>query len=218
MKEREFYEKMSQSVLQGEIEEAGKLAKKALEMQINPIAVIDKGYAKGMDEVSRLYQAGEYFLPELVAAGEAMKAALKILDPALKRQKTERKMLGRVVLGTVEGDIHDIGKSIVGSMLVATGFEVIDLGVSVSAKKFLEAIKEVKPDILGLSALLTTTTPNQKKVIEALKEAKEHQNVKVMVGGAAVTNKWAVEIGADAYGEDAIAAVTIAKKFVAAST
>ena len=213
MEERELYEKMFQSVLQGEIEEAGELAKKALEMQIDPIIAINKGYTKGMDKVSRLYQAGEYFLPELVSAGEAMKAALKVLDPALKKQKTERKILGRVVLGTVEGDIHDIGKSIVGSMLVATGFEVVDLGVNVSTRKFLDTIKEVKPNILGLSALLTTTMPNQKKVIEALKETKERQNIKVMVGGAAVTDKWAMEIGADGYGEDAIAAVNVAKKF-----
>ncbi|MCD6472242.1 corrinoid protein [Candidatus Aerophobetes bacterium] len=218
MEKREFYEKMFQSVLQGEIEEAGELAKKALEVQIDPIAAINKGYVKGMDEVGRLYQTGEYFLPELVAAGEAMKTALKILDPVLKEQKTERKILGRVVLGTVEGDIHDIGKSIVGSMLVATGFEVVDLGVNVSIKKFLDTVKEVKPDILGLSALLTTTMPNQKKVIEALEEAKERQDVKVMVGGAAVTNRWATEIGADAYGEDAITAVELAKKLAASLT
>jgi len=218
MEQRELYKKISQSVLQGEIEEARELAKKVLEMQINPLEAINEGYVKGMDEVGRLYQAGECFLPELISASEAMKAALKILDPVLQSQKSERKVLGRVVLGTVEGDIHDIGKSIVGSMLVATGFEVVDLGVNVSAEKFLDTLKEVKPDILGLSALLTTTMPNQKKVIEALEEAKERQNVKVIVGGAAVTKKWAMEIGADAYGEDAIAAVTIAKKFLAPSS
>lgn len=214
----ELYEKMFQTVLKGEIEEAGQLAKKALEMDIDLIMAINEGYAKGLDEVGRLFKTGEYFLPQLVAAGEAMKRALNIFDPALKRQKIEKKNTGRVVLGTVEGDIHDIGKSIVGSMLLASGFEVINLGVNISAQRFLDAVREIKPDILGLSALLTTTIPNQKKVIETLEGAKERQNVKVMVGGAAVTNKWAMEIGADAYGEDAIVAVAIAEKFVARSS
>lgn len=218
MEDRGLFERMSHAVLKGEIEEAGELAKKAVAMQIDPIVAINEGYAKGLHEVGRLFRTGEYFLPDLVAAGEAMKCALRIFDPSLRSQKAEKKMLGRIVLGTVEGDFHDIGKGIVGSMLVASGFEVIDLGVNVSVQKFLDAVKQIKPDILGMSALLTTTMPNQKEVIEALEEAKERQSVKVVVGGAAVTNKWAMEIGAEAYGEDAIAAVAVAEKFVATSS
>jgi corrinoid protein of di/trimethylamine methyltransferase len=217
MQEQEFFAKMSHAILKGEIEEAGELARKAVEMKIDPIVAVNNGYAKGLDEVGRLFRTGEYFLPDLVAAGEAMKHALDVFDPFLKSRKTEKKLMGTVVLGTVEGDFHDIGKGIVGSMLVAAGFEVIDLGVNVSAQKFLNAVKELKPDILGMSALLTTTMPNQKKVIELLEEAQERQNVKVMVGGAAVTNKWAMEISADAYGEDAMAAVTVSEQFAATS-
>lgn len=217
MQEQELFAKMSHTILKGEIEEAGELARKAVEMKIDPIVAVNNGYTKGLDEVGRLFRTGEYFLPDLVAAGEAMKHALDVFDPFLKSRKTEKKLIGTVVLGTVEGDFHDIGKGIVGSMLVAAGFEVIDLGVNVSAQKFLNAVKELKPDILGMSALLTTTMPNQKKVIELLEEAQERQNVKVMVGGAAVTNKWAMEISADAYGEDAMAAVTVSEQFAATS-
>ena len=207
-----LHERMFRTVLQGDIEEAGELAGKALEMEMDPLMAINEGYSKGLDEVGRLFKSGDYFLPQLVAAGEAMKCALKVFEPILKGRKSEKRNTGTVVLGTVEGDIHDIGKSIVGSMLMASGFEVIDLGVNTSAQKFLEALRDTKPDIIGLSALLTTTIPNQKNVIQVLEAAGERQNVKVMVGGAAVTNKWAMEIGADAYGEDAIAAVAIAKK------
>lgn len=217
MQEQELFAKMSHAILKGEIEEAGELAHKAVEMKIDPIVAVNNGYTKGLNEVGRLFRAGEYFLPDLVAAGEAMKHALDVFDPFLKSRKTEKKLMGTVVLGTVEGDFHDIGKGIVGSMLVAAGFEVIDLGVNVSAQKFLNAVKELKPGILGMSALLTTTMPNQKKVIELLQEAQERQNVKVMVGGAAVTNKWAMEISADAYGEDAMAAVALSEQFAATS-
>jgi corrinoid protein of di/trimethylamine methyltransferase len=213
MQAQELFAKMSHAVLKGEIEQAGELAQKTLAMKIDPLAAINNGLTKGLDEVGRLFRTGEYFLPDLIAAGEAMKCALRVFDPYLKGQATEKKMRGRVILGTVEGDFHDIGKGIVGSMLIAAGFEVIDLGVNVPAQRFLNAAKKLRPDILGMSALLTTTMPNQKKVIEMLAAAQERQNLKVMVGGAAVTNKWAAEIGADAYGEDAIAALALAEKF-----
>lgn len=214
MKRQQLYKKMSQSIIQGEIEEAGRLAKKALEMQFDPIIVIEEGYVIGMEEVGRLFQTGEYFLPNLMAAAEAMKVTLRVLDPALKAHKAKRKMRGRVVLGTVEGDMHDIGKNIVGSMLVAANFEVIDLGVDVPGEKFLDVVKKVKPDILGLSCLLTTALLNQKNIVEDLEKTKELQDVKLMVGGAAVTNTWAIEIGADAYAENAVTAVTVAKRLV----
>ncbi len=214
METQALLEEMSQAVLKGEIEEAEALARRAVEEGMDPLEAINKGYILGLDEVGKLFRAGEYFLPDLVAAGEAMKRALAVFDPFLKNQTSEKKGRGRVVLGTVASDFHDIGKGIVGSMLVASGFEVIDLGVDVSAQKFLEAVKELNPDVLGMSALLTTTMPNQKKVIEALREANERQHVKVIIGGAAVTRKWADEIDADAYGEDAIAAVALVEEFI----
>ena len=214
MVEKDLYEKMFKTVLLGEIEDAEELAKKVVERKMDIMTAVNQGYVKGMDEVGRLYQSGKYFLPELVASGEAMKAALKVFDPILKAQKTVRKVLGTVILGTVEGDIHDIGKSIVGAMMVASGFEVIDLGVNVSAEKFLKGIKEIKPNIVGLSSLLTTTMSNQGKIIKAIEEAGERRNVKIMVGGAAVTEEWAEKVGADAYGEDAITSSNIAKKLI----
>jgi len=213
-----LFEEMSQAVLKGEIEEAEELARRAIEMRVDPLEAINKGYTLGLDEVGKLFRAGEYFLPDLVAAGEAMKRAFAVFDPFLKSQtSSEKKRKGRVVLGTVASDFHDIGKGIVGSMLVASGFEVVDLGVDVSAQKFLEAVKELNPDVLGMSALLTTTMPNQRKVIEALREANERNRVKVMIGGAAVTRKWAEEIEADGYGEDAIAAVALVEEFMSKS-
>jgi len=215
METQALLKEMSQAVLNGEVEEAEELARRAVEMGMDPLEAINKGYILGLDEVGKLFRAGEYFLPDLVAAGEAMKRAFAVFDPFLKSQtSSEKKHRGRVVLGTVASDFHDIGKGIVGSMLVASGFEVVDLGVDVSAQKFLEAVKELNPDVLGMSALLTTTMPNQKKVIETLREASERQHVKVIVGGAAVTRKWAEEIEADGYGEDAIAAVALVEKFI----
>lgn len=217
METQALLEEMSQAVLNGEIEEAEELAHRAVEMGMDPLEAINKGYILGLDEVGKLFRAGEYFLPDLVAAGEAMKRAFAVFDPFLKNQTSEKKHKGRVVLGTVASDFHDIGKGIVGSMLVASGFEVVDLGVDVSAQKFLEAVKELNPDVLGMSALLTTTMPNQKKVIEALRDANERQRVKVIIGGAAVTRKWAEEVEADGYGEDAIAAVALVEKFMSNS-
>ena len=189
-----LFERMSQAVLKGEIEEAQALAQAAVELKLDPLDAINEGYVKGLDAVGKLFRTGEYFLPDLVAAGEAMKRAFGVFNPLLESQKKAKKRMGRVVLGTVASDFHDIGKGIVGSMLVASGFYVVDLGVDVSAQKFLAAVKDIRPDIVGMSALLTTTMPNQKKVIEVLQEAKERQNVKVIVGGAAVTRQWAMKL------------------------
>ncbi|KKM12144.1 hypothetical protein SY88_05285 [Clostridiales bacterium PH28_bin88] len=205
---------MFRSVLEGEPELAVEMAEKAVAEGIPPMQCLDEGYLKGIDEVGRLYSEGEIFLPELVAAAEAMKAALKVLDPLLKDQSAQRRAQGKVVIGTMYEDIHDIGKSIVASMLTANGFEVHDLGVNVPAAVFVGKVKELQPDILGLSALLTTTMPQQKAVLEALTAAGLRDKVKVVVGGAPVTQKWAEEIGADGFAEDAIAAVALAKSLL----
>ncbi len=150
-------------------------------------------------------------------AGEAMKAAVAVLEPEMHRRGTERKTLGRVVLATVEGDIHEIGKSLVGTMLAAAGFEVFDLGVNVPADTILAKVREVNASIIGLSALLTTTMVRQREVIEALDKDGMRPGVKVMVGGAPVTREWVAQIGADGYSEDAIGAVAVAKQLVGIS-
>ena len=173
-----------------------------------------KDGAKLMAGLYEAFGRGEAFLPELVMAGEAMKAAVTTLDPELKKRGTERKMLGKVVIGTVEGDIHEIGKSLVATMLGASGFEVYDLGVDVSIDKLIGTALEVNADIIAMSALLTTTMVKQKEVIEELEKEGLRQRVKVMVGGAPVTRDWVQSIGADGFSEDAIGAVMIAKQLM----
>ncbi len=154
------------------------------------------------------------FLPDLVMAGEAMKAATGVLEPELQKGGARRDVLGRIVLGTVQGDIHEIGKTLVSTMLAASGFEVDDLGVDVPYERFATRAREIGADIVGVSALLTTTMTGQRQVVEALDRHGLRPRVKVIVGGAPVTRAWAEEIGADGYGEDAVAAVAIAKALV----
>ena len=210
------FKDMAQSVIDGEVEDAERLARQAIEQGVDPLDAINQGFVVGVNHVGEGYAAGEMFLPDLVLAGEAMKAAVAVLEPEMKRRGTKRQMLGTVVMGTVEGDIHDIGKTLVATMLSATGFQVYDLGVDVPVEAFLEKAREVDADVVGLSALLTTTMVKQKTVIEALEEAGLRRQVKVMVGGAPVTRSWAEEIGADGYSEDAIGAVAVAKELVGA--
>ena len=207
---------MAQSVIDGEVEDAERLARQAIAQGIDPLDAINQGFVVGVNHVGEAYAQGEMFLPDLVLAGEAMKAAVAVLEPEMKKQGTERQMLGTVVMGTVEGDIHDIGKTLVATMLSATGFRVYDLGVDVPVSTFLEKAREANADVVGLSALLTTTMTKQKAVIEALEEAGLRPHVKVMVGGAPVTQSWAQEIGADGFSEDAIGAVAVAKDLVGA--
>jgi corrinoid protein of di/trimethylamine methyltransferase len=205
---------MAQSIIDGEPETAAQLAQQAVEQGIDPLDAINKGYVSGLDYVGEKFAQCEMFLPDLVLAGEAMKAAVSVLEPEMKRRGTERQMLGKVVLGTVEGDIHDIGKTLVATMLSAGGFEVHDLGVDVPINTFVEKAREVNADIVGVSALLTTTMVKQRNVIEALAEAGLRPRVKVMVGGAPVTSSWVEQIGADGYSEDAFGAVAVAKKLM----
>lgn len=212
----ELFDKLSQAVIDGEPEDAEELAKQALDQGLDPLACINEGLTKGIDQVGELFASGEYFLPDLIIGGEAMKAALAILEPALAGNQ-EREVLGRVVLGTVKGDLHEIGKTLVGTMLAANGFLVTDIGTDKPAADFIAAVKETKATLVGASALLTTTMREQQKTIEALAEAGLRGQVKVMVGGAPVTQSWADKIGADAYAENAIAAVAVAKRLVGAA-
>jgi corrinoid protein of di/trimethylamine methyltransferase len=213
---QELYTQLGIAVIEGEAELAVSLTKQALEQGLNPLEVIQEGLTPGINVVGEKFSCGEYFLPHLVMAGNTMKAALTQLEPALKARGMARETLGTVVLGTVAGDIHEIGKSLVGTMLTANGFVVHDLGVDVPASRFAEAVRETGANLLGLSALLTTTMGVQRKVIEELTEAGLRDQVKVMVGGAPVSTQWAQEIGADGYAEDAIGAVALARRLVQA--
>ena len=211
---QDLYSQMAQTVIDGELELAEELARKGLAAGLPPADILDKGFVKGIEEVGDLFGKGEFFLPELVQGAEAMKAAVAVLQPELDKQKGGRQPLGKAVAGTVAGDIHEIGKTIVCSMLSAAGFTVTDIGCDVAVEAFVEKVKEQKPDLLLLSALLTTTMPNQQKTIEALKSAGLRDSVKVMIGGAPTTRAWADEIGADGYSEDAIEAVVTAKQLL----
>lgn len=213
----ELFEQMKQTVVDGEVELAEELAQKGLDAGLSAVDILDLGYVKGIEEVGDLFGRGEFFLPELVQGAEAMKAAVAVLQPELDKMKEGRRTMGTAVAGTVAGDIHEIGKTIVCSMLSAAGFTVTDIGCDVPVETFVEKVKEVKPDLLLLSALLTTTMPNQQKTIEALKDAGLRDGVKVMIGGAPTTRAWADEIGADGYSEDAIEAVATAKGLLGVS-
>jgi len=206
----ELYQKLMEAVVIGEPEDAEAIAKEALKAKLDPLTCINEGLMPGIQKVGELFSSGEYFLPELIIGADAMKAALDVLEPALVGGQ-KRDIVGMVVLGTVEGDLHEIGKTLVGTMLTANGFQVVDIGVDQSAEAFVEAIKA---DIVGASALLTTTMLQQKKLVEALEAAGLKKKVKVMVGGAPVTDRFAEEIGADGYAEDAISAVDIAYRLM----
>jgi len=212
MDKEDILHKIVDSVKNYGVDEAASLAREALNAKIDPIEVIEKGFTKGLREVGELFGSGEIFLSELIMAAQAAKAGMDVLKTAIPKET--QISLGKVVIGTVEGDIHDLGKNIVAAMLEANGFEVYDLGVDIPAERFIEKVREVEADILGMSALLTTTTPCMRDVIQALKESNILKKVKVIVGGAAVTPGYAEAIGADAYAEDATAAVKIAKKLV----
>ena len=205
---------MRQSIIDGAPDTASNLAQQAIAAGLAPIDAINNGYVPGMHDVGEQFARGQMFLPDMMASAEAMRAAMAVLDPELKKLGTERPMAGVVVLGTTKGDIHEIGKILVGTLLTAHGFQVHDLGVDVAGEKFAAKAREVRADIVGVSALLTTTMRNQKTVVEALEKAGLRSQVKVMVGGAPVTRRWAEEIGADGYAANAMSAVTLAQELM----
>ncbi len=212
----DLFNSMAQSIIDGDSEVAEKLARQAIEQGIDPLEAINQGFVVGVNHVGDEFSCGNAFLPELVMAGEAMKVAVATLEPEMARRGTERKVFGKVVLATIHGDIHDIGKTLVGTMLTSAGFKVYDLGVDVPVTTIVEKAREVKADIVAVSALLTTTMVRQRDVVEALDDMGMRPQVKVMVGGAPVTGEWVKEIGADGYSEDAIGAVAVAKKLMGA--
>ncbi len=214
---QDVFSPMAQSVVDGDVEIAERLAHEGLDAGIAPCDILAKGFGKGIEEVGDLFASGDFFLPELVQGAEVMKAVVAVLQPAIDSAGGERETLGAALVGTVAGDIHEIGKTVVGAMLSAAGFAVTDVGCDVPIDTFVDKVRELEPDLLLLSALLTTTMPNQAKTIAALRDAGLRSSVKVMIGGAPTTREWAAEIGADGYAEDAVGAVAAAKQLVGAN-
>ncbi|MFX1261176.1 MAG: B12-binding domain-containing protein [Promethearchaeota archaeon] len=212
-----IFEDLENAVIEGDSDQCKNLAKKSLEQNIPPLEAITNGLAKGVKKVGDKFSRGDVFLVELIMAGDAMKAGMTVLLPEIKASNAEMKTLGKVLLGTVAGDIHSIGKDIVATLLEAEGFEVINVGEDVASEVFIDKVKEHKPDILGLSSLLTATMPAQKEVIEKLIDAGLKEKVQVIIGGAPTTNEWAIEIGADGWAGDAVSAVELVKKLVGAN-
>lgn len=207
----EIVTRLKNAVINYEMETIADLAKEVVDSGVDPLVAIEEGLAEGIKTVGEKFGKGEIFLPELVMGAEAMKAALAVLEPAVPAGK-HRETLGKVLIGTVQDDIHEIGKNLVSTMLSSNGFEVVDLGVNVPSEDFVKKAAEVKPSILAMSALMTTTMPRMGEVIAPLK--KENPSVKTIVGGAPVTDVYAKEIGADEYSGDASGAVDSAKKLV----
>ncbi len=202
------------AILVGNFKQAREITEKALAAKADPQELVQKYMIPAMDEVGRRYEANEYFVPELLIAARAMKASLELIRPLLIARGDS--FAGRVVIGTVKGDLHDIGKNLVAAMLEGAGFEVIDLGVDVSPEKFANAIKEKNANLVAMSALLTTTMSSMKGIIDAITAAGLRSNVKVMIGGAPVTDKYASDIGADGYSSNANGAVALARRLLAA--
>lgn len=204
---------LSQAVIDGDTEKAIRLTKEAVEARIDAMTIYREGLIPGMNIVGKKMQAGEYFIPEVLLAADVMKAAQEVLKPMLSRLKSPSRT-GKVVMGTVQGDLHDIGKNLVIAMLEGGGFEVVDVGVDVPPDKFVAIVKQEKPDILGLSALLSVTMLNMKGVVDSLTQAGVRKSVKVLIGGAPVSQTFADEIGADGFARDAGSAVELANRVI----
>ena len=213
---QDMFDKLAAAVTKGEKDDAGALAKEALEKGLDPLPCITEGLTKGIQKAGELFASAEYFLPDLIFSAGAMQTAMDILEPALVGDQA-RGVVGTVVLGTVQGDLHEIGKNLVGTMLTANGFKVIDIGADKPASEFIDAVKESGANLVGASALLTTSMLKQEHLIGALKDAGLREQVMVMVGGAPVTESYAKQIGADGYAADAISTVELAMRLVDAA-
>jgi corrinoid protein of di/trimethylamine methyltransferase len=207
-----FLNDMKQSIIGGDKTKAESLARDAIRLNMDLNQVIESGFVPGIQAVGDLWEKGEYFLPELITSAECMKAAIQILKPEMEKANIQVSSLGKVVIGTIQGDIHDIGKNLVASMLGANGFEVIDLGADVKLDRFISTAQENNADFICVSALLTTTMLQQKTLILKLKELGLSDRFKVLVGGAPVNSRWAKEIGAHGYAENAMTAVQTVKQ------
>lgn len=203
---------LQQSVIDGDMKRTQELVRRTLADNVPPEQILKDGLISAMEEVGRRFECNEFYVPEMLVSARAMKSGLELLRPHLIAANI--KALGKVVVGTVQGDLHDIGKNLVGMMLEGAGLEVVDLGTDVSADKFKNAVKEHRPDLVACSALITTTMPRMKEVIQSLQNAGLRNRVKIMIGGAPVTGKYAADIGADGYAPDAASAATLAKELM----
>ncbi|MEW6082827.1 MAG: corrinoid protein [Bacillota bacterium] len=209
--------RVTEAVVNGSKAETLKWVKAAVDQGIDPVAIIEQGLTKGIQKVGDRFECGEYYLPDMMLSAEAMGNSVEMLEPLMKGGASSLRKLGKVVLGTVEGDLHEIGKNIVAMMLKASGFEVVDLGVNVTSGDFARAVGEHKADILGISALMTTTQTKQADIVSQLERDGIRKGVRVLVGGAPITAEWARKIGADGYAPDAISAVKMAKEMLGVS-
>ena len=217
MADSDILKELRQAVIDGDAEVVRRLSQQALDSGMDPMQAINEGLIPGITEVGRLFERKEYFLPELMMAADAMKKGMVILEAAIGASGSKRQTLATVVLGTVKGDIHDIGKSIVGTLLSAHGFNVVDLGVDVPVERFIENLQKHEAQVLAMSSLLPTTMPYMKRVIDELAARSLRDKVKVIVGGAPVTPEYARQVGADGYGDDAIGAVQVLQNLLGIS-
>jgi len=208
----ELLEKMAESLIAGKVDEVTDLTQKALDANLSPKDILEKGLLAGMDVVGKRFKANDMFIPEVLRCAKCMHGAMEILRPLLAETGVET--AGTFVIGTVKGDLHDIGKNLVGMMFEGAGFQVVDLGIDLEPSAFVEAIKQHKASLFGMSALLTTTMPKMAETINAIKEAGIRDQVKIMIGGAPVTAEFAKEIGADAYASNAASAVDKGKELL----
>ena len=218
MEKEQILENLTTAILEGDQDKARENAQEALASQMDPLEAVEQGLSKGMGVVRERFESGEAYLPDLLIAAEVFKAAMEILRPELEAQKKQMAKKGTILVGTVKGDLHNIGKNIVVTVLETNGYEVVDIGVDNSALKFIEEAGKAKADVIALSSLMTTTMPAQKEVIETLEEMNLRDKYFVIVGGGPVTQKWADEIGADSYGKSAVQAVEIAKQLLSQKT
>ena len=214
MDKKQLMENIVRSIIDGDQVKAQEYAREALNINIDPLEVVESGFSRGMAIVGESFERGESYLPELLMAAATFKAAMEILEPEIEAQNKEIAKAGTVLLGTVKGDVHDLGKNIVAMVLETNGFSVVDIGVDVPSLNFIEEAKNVKADVIALSSLMTTTMPAQREIIEILKEKNLRDEYFVIVGGGPVSEEWAERIGADGFGKTAVDAVELIKKLL----
>ncbi|NIS69179.1 MAG: hypothetical protein GTO12_09580 [Proteobacteria bacterium] len=214
MEKQEIFRKLEAAILEGNEAKARENASEAIKQQVDPLEVVEKGLSRGMAVVGDRFEKGEAYLPELVMAADIFKAAMEVLRPEMETQKKETAKAGTVLIGTVKGDVHDIGKNIVANVFETHGFSVVDVGVDIPTLTFLEEAEKVKADVIALSSLMTNSMPMQREVIEVLEQKNIRDEYFVIVGGGPVSQEWADEIGANGYGASAIEAVTLVRNLM----
>lgn len=214
MDPKEILANLASAIIEGDTDKAQNNAREALQSKIDPLKAVEEGLSKGMAVVGESFEKGEAFLPELLMAADTFSAAMEILKPEIEAQKKQMAKMGKILIGTVKSDVHNIGKNIVATVLETQGFDVVDIGIDNPSLKFIEEAEKVKADVIALSSLMTTTMPGQKEVIDTLKEMKLREKYSVIVGGGPVTQEWADRIGADGYGKSAVEAANVVRKLL----